>query len=270
MAFVKIQNTRYHYIAAGAGPPLLLLHGFTGCTENWAEVMPALAQQHHVFAIDLPGHGQTQAPDDVTQFTLPVVSQQLAQFINTVISSPAHVLGYSMGGRLALYLAWAHPAQVRSLLLESASPGLADADERAARIASDEALAERITRDGITAFADEWERLPLWASQRTLPAEKRQRLRALRLQNDPHGLALSLRGMGAGAQPSLWGKLGELRLPTVLLAGERDAKFVAIAQRMADAIPRSQLHIIPNVGHTVHLEQPEQFTAHVLAANGPF
>jgi 2-succinyl-6-hydroxy-2,4-cyclohexadiene-1-carboxylate synthase len=263
MPFITIDQTRYHYIEAGAGQPMLLLHGFTGCAENWAEVMHLLVQRFRVIALDLPGHGLTQAPDDVTQFSLTLVSQQIAVFIHLIIGTPVHLLGYSMGGRLALHVALELPAQVKTLTLESASPGLQTMAEQAARIASDEALAERIERDGIAAFVAEWERLPLWVSQQKVSEEKRARLHAQRLQNNPRGLALSLRGMGAGAHPSLWHRLSELKVSTLLLAGAQDAKFVAIARRMAAAIPQSQLHIISDAGHSTHFEQPASFVAHI-------
>ena len=263
MPFITINQTRYHYIEAGAGQPMVLLHGYTGCVENWAEVMHPLAQHYRVIALDLPGHGLTQSPDDVTQFSLPVVSQQIATFVQTYINTPVHLVGYSMGGRLALHVALEHPAQVQRLILESASPGLETTTEQTARIVSDEALAERIERDGIASFVTEWEQLPLWASQQKVAEEKRARLHAQRLQNNPHGLALSLHGMGTGAQPSLWHRLSELKMLIRLLAGEQDAKFVEIARRMTVAIPQSQLHIISDAGHSTHFEQPESFVAHV-------
>ena len=261
MPFITIDQTRYHYLEAGVGQPMLLLHGFTGCTKNWGEVMVPLVQRYRVIAIDLPGHGLTQTPDDVAPFTMPVVAQHLAEFIRLTIGAPVHLVGYSMGGRLALYLALEHPAQVQMLTLESASPGLETQAERVTRVASDEALAERIERGGIAAFVAGWEQLPLWASQQHVTDVKRGRLHAQRLQNNPRGLALSLRGMGTGAQPSLWHRLGELQTPTRLLAGEQDAKFVAIARRMAAAVPRSQLHIVSDAGHCTHFEQPDAFVA---------
>lgn len=273
-----IDHTRYHFTMSGEGKPLLLLHGFTGSKESWRGVMPALAKKHRVIAVDLPGHGQTIAPDDVTAYTMPVVAGQLARLIERVAGEPAHVLGYSMGGRLALYLVLAHPAWVSALTLESASPGLETEAERAARVASDEALAARIERDGIEAFVDEWEKLALFASQARLPAHARAELRAQRLRNHPRGLALSLRGMGTGAQPSLWGRLGELersdRSPTpnpsrreggvTLIAGEMDTKFVGINRRMQMLMPNARLSVVAGAGHTIHLEKPEAWTALVV------
>jgi 2-succinyl-6-hydroxy-2,4-cyclohexadiene-1-carboxylate synthase len=149
-------------------------------------------------------------------------------------------------------------------MLEGATAGIADATERSARVRADEALAHRIEREGVPAFVDAWEALPLWASQASLPAAARERLRAQRLANDAMGLANSLRGMGAGAQPSLWGRLGELRSPTLLLAGSLDAKFTAIAREMAHALPDATMVPIDGAGHAAHLERPRPFAAEVL------
>jgi 2-succinyl-6-hydroxy-2,4-cyclohexadiene-1-carboxylate synthase len=264
MSIFEIDETRYHYVEAGAGVPLLLLHGFTGCAENWREVMARLQSRHRVIAIDLPGHGKTDAPKDVSRFTMPVVAQHISAFIAGVIGTPAHLLGYSMGGRLALYLALYHPDRVKRLLLESASPGLATEEERRARIASDEVLAQRIERDGMEKFVDEWERLPLFASQAQAPAPARERLRALRLQNDGAGLALSLRGMGTGAQPSLWERLHDCATPALLITGALDAKFVEINKQMAQHMPLATHHIVANAGHAVHFEQPERYADLVM------
>ncbi|MCL4834580.1 MAG: alpha/beta fold hydrolase, partial [Caldilineaceae bacterium] len=162
-------------------------------------------------------------------------------------------------GRLALYFALHYPEKVTSLILESASPGLATPEERAARTASDNALAMRIEREGIPAFVAFWEALPLWRSQARLPASVQQWLHEQRLGNSPTGLAHSLRGMGSGVQPSLWERLGELDMPVLLLAGEEDEKFVAINRQMAQRIPHARLEIVPRAGHTLHLEQPAVF-----------
>ncbi len=249
-------------------PPLLLLHGFTGSSESWAPLLPALSEHFRVLAVDLPGHGRARALDDIAAYAMPRVVDELAQLLDAQGTAPAYVLGYSMGGRVALALAAHAPDKVQQLILESASPGLATAEERAARIAADEALAARIEAHGVEAFVDEWQCLPLFASQRTLPAEVRQRVRAQRLRNHAHGLALSLRGMGTGAQPSLWDALPSLRMPVHLLAGAHDAKFVAIAQSMARALPNAALTVIPNAGHTVHLEAPDVWLRYVTKIPG--
>lgn len=259
--FLDVGPARYHLLEAGHGAPILLLHGFTGSAQSWQSVMPALAERNCVLAPDLPGHGLTHSPNTLSAYAISRVAADLAGLLDELGIQSAHVLGYSMGGRLALAFAVLFPQRVSALTLESASPGLATADERAARVAADEALAARIERDGVARFVDEWERLPLFASQAALPTSTRERLRAQRLSNSAIGLALSLRGMGTGAQPSYWDALPALSMPVRLLAGALDVKFVAIARQMQAAIPRSTLAIMPDAGHTIHLEQPEDWMA---------
>ncbi len=236
--------------------PLLFLHGFTGSKANW---QPVMAQFPGSIALDLLGHGETESPADPARYAIEEAAADLDAFCAQLGVQNLDVCGYSLGGRLALYFALAYPQRVRRLILESASPGLASEAERLARRQSDAALAERIERDGLPAFVDYWEQIPLFASQTGLPAEIRQRLRTQRLQNNPTGLANSLRGMGTGAQPSLWPRLAELKMPVSLLAGELDLKFSAINRQMADLIANCRLEIVPNAGHTIHLEQMQMF-----------
>ncbi len=246
--------------------PLVLLHGFTGSAASWGNHLDTLAAAGlRVIAFDLLGHGHSSAPDDPERYRMEHCQKDICAALGMLGIGPgeAIVLGYSMGGRLALYLGFS--GYFRALILESASPGIAGPAERAQRRASDERLAASIERDGIAAFVSAWEQLPLFASQRLLPPEIRERLRSQRLQNQPIGLANSLRGMGTGSQPALHERLPTLNLPVLLLAGELDTKFCAIARQMRQALPQSSLEIIPAAGHTIHLEQPELFDISVLA-----
>ncbi len=212
-------------IAMGEGyreesaPTLVMLHGFTGSAAGWGTQLQKLG----------------------------------------VNKGQAILLGYSLGGRIALYTAFS--GYFRALILESASPGLQDPAEREQRRLSDEALAASIERDGIPTFIERWENLPLFASQKSLPLERRKELHKQRLQNSVTGLAQSLRGVGTGAQPSLHTRLPTLHIPVLLIAGELDTKFTTIARHMAQSLPQAQLHIIPAAGHTVHLERPQAFTS---------
>ncbi len=180
-------------------------------------------------------------------------------------SEAVHLAGYSMGGRLALFFALSHLERVRTLCLVSASPGIAPPVERTERRDSDYALADRIERDGTAAFVDYWESLPMWESQqRGLSVEQRRQLRAQRLRNRPDGLANSLRGMGTGAQPVLLDELPSLDVPTLLIVGAEDEKFVAANRQMAQRIPDVQHVIFPGAGHAVQLERPKKFARTVL------
>lgn len=258
----------YFFEVTGSGPPLLLLHGFTGGAANWRPLLPTFAAHFRVVTVDLLGHGRSAQPADPARYRMPHAAADLVALLDALELERAHVLGYSMGGRLALYTAVHFPQRITSLVLESSSPGLATEAERAARRAQDEALADWIEAHGIAAFVDRWEQLPLWASQARLPQEQRAALRAQRLQNSPTGLANSLRGMGTGAQPNLWPWLPELDLPVLLLAGALDDKFVAIGREMAADLPRARLEIVPDAGHTLHWERPLAFSQIVLEFSG--
>ena len=261
MPAVRVNGLDYHVAIQGDGPPLVLLHGFTGSSHSWAGISDDLAGQHRVIAVDLIGHGASAAPDDPDRYAFGAVVDDLAALSRELDLAPATWLGYSMGGRLALALAVRWPELVSDLILESATPGIEDAPERAARAASDEALATRIEEDGIPAFVQEWEDLPLWQSQRRLPPAVLARQRNIRLQNRAAGLANALRGMGQGRQEPLWQSLKEIDIPVLLIAGALDAKFAEIAMSMGDHLPQATVAIVPNAGHAVHLEQPRRFVA---------
>jgi 2-succinyl-6-hydroxy-2,4-cyclohexadiene-1-carboxylate synthase len=239
---------------------LVLLHGFTGSAANWSALFPLLETPgRRLIALDLLGHGQADAPADPARYAIEHCQADILALLHAleVPGDQAILLGYSMGGRIALYTALS--GFFRALILESASPGLVSESEREQRRQSDEALAARIEHEGVEAFIDFWEKLPLFASQNNLPPAVRATLRTQRLTNDARGLANSLRGVGTGVQPALHTSLPALDLPTLLLAGELDPKFCQIARQMAQSIPHASLHIVPGSGHTVHLEQPALF-----------
>lgn len=261
MTIHVIDGLGYYVEERGSGDPLVLLHGFTGSSENWHELMNALSRTFRVIAVDLPGHGRTEKTDDVTRYDMSRVASDLAQLLGVLGASPAHWLGYSMGGRLALYIAIYHHPVVCSLTLESASPGLKDTGERHERRLRDEALAETLETKGIEEFVDAWERLPLFSTQLNLPVDIREMVRRQRLTNSAKGLARSMQGMGTGSQPSLWAELKTIDRPVLLVTGALDTKFVAINQQMAADLPDGRLKIIAGSGHTVHLEQPTIFAS---------
>jgi len=266
--FVQVNSVRLGVEQRGearkSDPALVMLHGFTGSAAGWGRHLNTLAAYGlRVIALDLLGHGQSDAPDDPQRYTIEHCQQDILAALQElgVSKGRAILLGYSMGGRIALYAAFS--GFFRALILESASPGLEDPVERERRRISDETLAASIEREGVQAFIERWEKLPLFASQKTLPLECRETLRRQRLQNRATGLAQSLRGVGLGVQPSLYARLPTLQIPVLLIAGELDTKFMAIARRMARLLPQAQLCVIPGAGHTVHLERPEEFVSSV-------
>ena len=271
MPKIAVNGLSYHYTISKAmaatkqQPPLVLLHGFTGSVANWQTHLVAFSNSYRTIVIDLLGHGQTDAPHVPTRYAMSESARDIVELLATIAPGPFNLLGYSMGGRLALYLAVAYPQLVQRLILESASPGLADPVARKERRERDDALADQIEQEGVVAFVDRWEAIPLFASQHALPSASRERLHQQRLENREDGLANSLRGMGTGMQPVLWNQLPSLLIPTLLLTGALDQKFCSIATEMQKQLPTAIHTTIPHAGHTIHLEQPEAFQQAILA-----
>ncbi|HEX9994834.1 MAG TPA: alpha/beta fold hydrolase [Acidimicrobiales bacterium] len=247
-----------HADTTGAGPRLVLVHGFTQDRRCWGPVAGALAEDHEVVLVDAPGHGRSAG--------VPAGLEDGARLLGEAGGRAAY-LGYSMGGRLCLTLALARPELVTALVLVGATAGIEDPGERAARRAADEALADRLERIGVEAFVDEWLAGPLFAG---LPAWAR--FEAERREGSAAGLAASLRLAGTGTQPPSWHRLGELAMPVLVVAGERDIRFSAAGRRLAAAVgPNAAFAAVPGAGHAAHLEAPDRFLAVVrpwLAALG--
>ncbi|MGM7702500.1 2-succinyl-6-hydroxy-2,4-cyclohexadiene-1-carboxylate synthase [Pseudalkalibacillus sp. Hm43] len=267
---IEVNDIHYHVKVIGEGEPLLLLHGFTGAGEDWTPFIEDWKNDHQLIMVDLPGHGQTECPDHLKNYSMEATVDALDQILNELKIESAFVLGYSLGGRVALSFAMTYPARVKKLILESSSPGLATEEDRLDRQQRDNRLADRIMDEGIEAFVDFWEAIPLFRTQLTyLSSEERARLHASRLNNSEVGLANSLRGIGTGVQPSWWDHLHQFEVPTTLIVGQLDAKFVKIAKEMLRLLPDGELVAIEDAGHTVHLEQPEAFsqTVHNILHN---
>ncbi len=259
-----VNGLSYHYHCEGSGPPLLLLHGFTGSHASWAHLVRGFAEHFTAVAVDLPGHGKTGTPQDAARCRHELVSADLVALMAHCGHDRFHLLGYSMGGRLALALSLSFPEKVAALVLESASPGLPTAGEREKRRQQDEGLARKIETGGVRRFVDEWDQLPLFASQGRLPASVRNVLREQRLNNSARGLAASLRGAGTGAQQPLWPQIPQMKTPTLLISGELDTKFCDVARSMGAANPTLNLLQVAGAGHCVHLEKARSFQRTVL------
>ncbi len=262
MPDIDIDGLSLHAEVAGNGPPVVLLHGFTGTGNSWRALVEVLAADFTTIAVDLVGHGRSASPEALDRYQMARAVEDLAALLRILGHERAAWLGYSLGGRTALQVAVHRPDVVSALVLEGATPGLDTAEERAARVAADEVLARRLEREGLEAFVDFWQSISLWDSQqRTLTEAQRAALRAGRLAQDPVGLAGSLRGMGTGSQAWVGDRLGEVRVPVLLTAGTLDTKFSAIAGQMAEAIPDATMRLIEAAGHAAHLERPEAFNA---------
>jgi 2-succinyl-6-hydroxy-2,4-cyclohexadiene-1-carboxylate synthase len=219
----------------------VLVHGFTQSPASWDAVARAL-----------PGDVVTPAIEPAGDFV--AIASKLD-------SGAGEYVGYSMGGRLCLQLALDRLEVVRRLVLVSASPGIADPVERAARRNADEALAQAIERDGVDAFLERWLDQPMFATLPPGRAGVDERRRA----NTVESLTSQLRVLGQGVQPSNWDRLGELAIPVLLIVGELDTKYVEIARQMAVTIRDARVEVITGAGHACHLERPAE-VAHLVAS----
>lgn len=258
MSAVIVNGLRWEVRVRGTGRPLLLLHGFTGRGTAWGAHAAAFARAFRVVTVDLPGHGRSGTAAS-HRMTVERTADDLAAILARLDAAPADTLGYSLGARIALRLAVAHPGVVGRLVLESPSAGLRTEAERASRRRADEDLAVRLEADGIAAFVNEWARRPVFASHVTLPPARAARLRAMRLANSPGGLAASLRGAGQGSMEPLFDRLGSIEAPTLVIAGALDDRGGPLAGQVARDIPRARLAVIDRAGHTPHEEQPRVF-----------
>jgi 2-succinyl-6-hydroxy-2,4-cyclohexadiene-1-carboxylate synthase len=231
---------------------VVLLHGFAGTGRAWDPVAQRLDRERYTaLAPDLRGHGDARDARPVS----------FAACVDDVLgAAPARFVlcGYSMGGRIALHVALAAPDRVERLVLVATTAGIDDEAARAARRDDDERLAAFADGASIEQFADRWAAQPIFA--RT-PRDAARIWREDLVRNDPRALAAVLRAIGTGAMDPLWGRLGELAMPATVLVGERDAKFVALGERLAAALPAGELVVVAGAGHGLPREAPEAVSA---------
>ena len=248
----------------GEGEPVVLLHGFMGSSKTWQGFDIKLSAHFRILNIDIIGHGETDKPGNVAPYFMEEFAQDLVEVLKLREISQAHWIGYSMGGRLALFMAGTHTEYVKKVAVIGASPGIENSGERESRVKHDTNLAKKIEDDGIPEFIKFWEQLPLFESQLHLPQSSQKRIRAGRLMNTEIGLANSLRGMGTGQQPYVLDQLQQANKPLLLLAGSKDQKFIEIAKSLEKSVPNAETFTIPNAGHAAHLENQKDSVTKIL------
>jgi 2-succinyl-6-hydroxy-2,4-cyclohexadiene-1-carboxylate synthase len=258
------KDVRLSYFVAGGGQPVTLLHGFTQSARSWREIISRMPEGWRWITPDLRGHGETQTRPG-TACSMDACTEDLVALWEELDLGRTHLVGYSMGGRLALHVAARRPERVASLLTIGAHAGL-DENAREGRRQGDEALAERIEKEGIEPFVDYWGALPLFAGLARRGDSYVAEVRAERLKNHVAGLACSLRGMGAGVMEPVWDQLGHVKAPCTFVAGQLDHGYVASARRLAAGVPHGRVEIVPRAGHAVHQERPDAF-ARILAGH---
>lgn len=255
-----IDGIRYYVEVCGEGFPLVLLHGFTGDSSTWISFRHDWGKHSKLIIPDLIGHGNTDLPVGIHRYQIESAARDLKGILDQLDVKQIDLLGYSMGGRLALTFAVLFPDRVRKLILESASPGLLTEEERELRRMKDAELAQFIKEQGIKPFVDYWEAISLFSTMKRLPSEVKEKIRTQRISNLPDGLAYSLIGMGTGSQPSWWGPpLMELTCEVLLLTGKEDQKFCRIAEEMLKQLNNGAWTVFENSGHAIHVEEPEKF-----------
>ncbi len=226
---------------------VVLLHGFGGTRHAWDGVIAHLpAERYRSLPVDLPGHGERAEVTESITFdgcVESVLEHAPERFV---------LAGYSMGGRIALQVAPAAPERIERLILVSTTPGIEDAHERAGRRERDRRLADEIEQGSIEDFVERWRAEPMFAQD---PPEVDRLARADHSRNLPAGLAGALRGLGTGEMPSLWGRLGELHMSVIVLAGHRDRKFGRIGEKMVSQLPEALFQVLGG-GHCLLLENP--------------
>ena len=250
-------NIRWHYQTSGSSqnPRILFLHGFLGSLQDWEAIIGKFQQNFFCVSVDLPGHGNT--PNPVKNYSFAETGDDLANFLTEMNFAPVSVIGYSMGGRLALYLALQHLYLINKIVLESTSPGLPTARERINRAANDNALAEKMVKMDFGLFLQDWYNQPLFDSLRRHPDF--EMLLKNRQRNDPGEMAKALISLGTGKQPSLWKFLPQNKIPMLLLVGELDDKYRRIAGQMCEKCSFCSMKVIKDAGHNIHFEKPDEF-----------
>jgi 2-succinyl-6-hydroxy-2,4-cyclohexadiene-1-carboxylate synthase len=255
-----------HVEVRGAGPPLVVLHGFTQTGRLFGRFGEHLAESHTLVAIDLPGH----AGSDAVRTDLPDTAALVAESVRTTVGDePCDLFAYSLGARVALHVLCGTPLRVSRAVLVGATGGIEDAAARERRRLADDKLASDLAESGdVDAFLHQWLAGPLFdrlAATNAADLSERRR-------NTAAGLASCLHLCGAGTQEPLWGRLATLPCPVLAMAGADDTRFASHALRIARLAPRAVASLVPGGGHAVHLSQPDQaglIVDHWLAAVEP-
>lgn len=228
-----------------------------GNGTDWNEITNHLSAKFYCLAVDLPGHGKSLLKKVSPDYSMAKTAKSIVDFLQTNNIHRCHLVGYSMGGRLTLYLAVNFPAFFKKVVIESATPGIKSITERKQRLKHDFELAAKIESVDFQNFLSDWYDQPIF---NTLKNSKYfANLIKARSENDPHELAKSLREMSVGNQPSLWRELQTIRNEILLVCGEFDQKYQNIVNQMKKEIKSAEIALIKNAGHNTHVENRGDF-----------
>ncbi|WP_071189083.1 2-succinyl-6-hydroxy-2,4-cyclohexadiene-1-carboxylate synthase [Trichormus sp. NMC-1] len=264
---MNLEKYKFNYslIDNSQKPLILFLHGFMGNLDEFDEAIKLLGEDFSYLTLDLPGHGKTQVLGGDEYYKMEQTAPAIINLLDELKISQCFLIGYSMGGRLALYLTLYFPEKFIKVVLESASPGIPTDTERLARIKSDFQIASKLTRiinkKDFQTFLNNWYNQPIFGNIKN--HSQYPPMLESRLENNPLELVKSLQFMGNGYQPSLWEKLEQNKLPLLLLVGKNDKKFVNINTAMSYRCEFSQLRIINKSAHNIHLENTLDFVKNI-------
>ena len=238
---------------------VLLLHGFTGSSRDWENIIMRLPENFNYYAIDLIGHGDSDSPSEIKYYNADSIVEQLKEFSVKVLNGRFICLGYSMGGRAALSYSVRYPGTIEGLILESSTAGIKDENERNERIKKDEEITDYISHHSIEEFIDYWMDMDVFNTQKRFANSKLNEIKKSKLNNSKTGLSNFLKGFGTGQMPPLYDQLKNVKAETLLITGDLDEKFRLINNEMNSLFPSSKHISIKNSGHNTHLETPAAF-----------
>lgn len=250
---------QFHYQTYGEKEhfPILFLHGFMGVSDDWQSVVAALQTDYHCLVLDLPGHGQTDVSES-EDYRMEKTAEAIIYLLDSFMIPKCHLCSYSMGGRIAFYLAIHYPDRFDKMIIESGTPGLKTEAEQSERRLRDSFLSKRLRIEPFDQFLNDWYEMPFFQSF-DKSSETFKSMVQRRLQNDPKKLSLSLRYIGTGSQPSLWMKLDSIESDMLLITGSLDDKYCRIGHDILTLQPKIRHTVIDGAGHNVHVEKEKEF-----------
>lgn len=249
---------------------ILFLHGFTGCAEDWSDIFEQLPEKYNLIAVDLIGHGKTDAPGNADYYSTESIISQIKFVKDHLTPNKIFLCGYSMGGRASLLFATSHPEDLKGLIIESSSAGIKNEDERKKRYETDLQLVQYIENHKMEEFIEAWSDQELFNTQRRFSNDKLKKLKKKKYTNSKIGMANSLRGFSTGIMPPLQDQLKKIPVKVLLITGDLDSKFTGINARIAKRFLKAKHKIVKNSGHNTHLEEPKRFLEIVTNYLGQF
>ncbi|MDQ7817720.1 MAG: 2-succinyl-6-hydroxy-2,4-cyclohexadiene-1-carboxylate synthase [Melioribacteraceae bacterium] len=241
--------------------PIIFLHGFTGCAEDWFFIHDKLPDGFYAISIDLIGHGKSDSPEELKHYSTAAITCQLNKIILKLGLEKIVIAGYSMGGRAALSYCCKFPHTIKAAILESTTAGIQDFNQKKERVEFDLLLSEKIKLEGVEKFLEYWFSIPLFESLKDI--DNFESIKNQRTQNNVMGLSNILAGFSSGLMPNYWNRLNLISFPVLLVSGELDEKYSVINSKMSELIPNVKHEIVSGCGHNVHLENPVLFSKFV-------